>query len=266
MRRWFGGQRPIGVAYAPLAASLPGERDADALIGAIADLAPVDFVRAFLLATEQAGDGDAPLDTPALLRCQHDLAHAQRFVDSHLRLTGLRRQHLALALAEPEIARQELLALLRRHQVAMRPIELAARDERERAAERLRALVAPPVARLPTWLPYRTDFARYSSLTLVPLVFHPRSVTPYSAGLARTPGVTAPEHPLLLLIGVERILSDAPRRGPTAAALTLLANPADHWARVYGMLADPSRLRILRLLAERPRSARKSPRCSTSRP
>ncbi len=251
MRRWFGGQHPLGVAYALLAASLPHEHTPDALIAAIADLAPVDFARWLLLAVGQ-GD-DIPLDTPALLRCQGDLATAQRYVDRHLRLTGQRRDHLTQALSAPEAAQQELLALLRRHELAIRDIESAARDERERAAKRLRALIAPPVARLPAWLPWKADFSRYSSVALAPLVFHPGNVTAYSAGSSRAYEDTIPGNPLLLLIGVERVLSDAPRRGPTPAALALLANPADHWTRVYGMLADPTRLHILRLLAERPR-------------
>jgi F-type H+-transporting ATPase subunit beta len=252
MRRWFGGQRPLGASYALLAASRSGQHTADALIAAIADLAPVDFARWLLLSIVSQGD-DIPLDTPALLGCQGDLPAAQRFVDRHLRLTGQRRDHLARALAEPGAARQELLALLRRHALAVRAIEPAARDERERAAERLRALIAPPVARLPAWLPRRADYSRFSSVALAPLVFHPPTVTPYSADVSRVPGTVVSDNSLLLFIGVERVLSDAPRRGPTPTALALLATPADHWTRVYGMLADPTRLHILRLLAERPR-------------
>src|SRR5690348_6618575 len=252
MRRWFGGQRPLGSSYALLATSLSGKHTAEALIAAIAELAPVDFARWQLLSVVSQGD-DIPLDTPTLLRCQGDLPGAMRYVDRHLRLAGQRRDHLARALAEPESARQELLTLLRRHESAMRAIEPAARDKRERAAERLRDLIAPPVARLPAWLPRSGDFSRFSSVTLAPLVFHPRTVTPYSADVSRMPGAVISDKPLLLFVGVERVLSDAPRRGPTPAALALLANPADHWTRVYGMLADPTRLHILRLLAERPR-------------
>src|SRR5690349_13131775 len=177
MRRWFGGQRPLGAIYALLAVSHVGEHTTDALIAAIVNLAPVDFARLLLLAVTSQGNV-MPLDTPALQRCQGDLAVAQRYVDRYLRLTGQRRDHLARILAEPEAARQELLALLRRHERAMRAIEPAARDERERAADRLRELVAPPVARLPAWLPHAADFSRYSSVALAPLVFHPRSVTP----------------------------------------------------------------------------------------
>src|SRR5690349_11010823 len=252
MRRWFGGQRPLGAIYALLAVSHVGEHTTDALIAAIVNLAPVDFARLLLLAVTSQGNV-MPLDTPALQRCQGDLAVAQRYVDRYLRLTGQRRDHLARILAEPEAARQELLALLRRHERAMRAIEPAARDERERAADRLRELVAPPVARLPAWLPHAADFSRYSSVALATLVFHPRSVTPYSADTALVPGTVVSGKPLLLFIGVERVLSDTPRRGPTPTALALLANPADHWTRIYGMLADPTRLHILRLLAERPR-------------
>jgi F-type H+/Na+-transporting ATPase subunit beta len=251
MRRWFGGQRPLGVAYALLAASLPHERTPDALIAAIAALSPVDFARWLVLAIAQ-GD-DIPLDTPTLQRCQGDLPAAGCYLERHLRLTGQRRDQLAQALSAPEAARQELLALLRRHESAMRAIEPAAQDERERAAERLRALLTPPVVRLPAWLPRRADFSRYSSVVLAPLVFHPDNVTAYSSRPFETPGDAANSNPLLLLVGVERVLSDAPRRGPTPAALALLATPADHWTRVYGMLADPTRLHILRLLAEQPR-------------
>ena len=251
MRRWFGGQRPLGVAYALLAASLPHERTPDALIAAIAALSPVDFARWLVLAAAQ-GD-NIPLDTPTLQRCQGNLPAARRYIDHHLRLTSLRRDQLAQALSAPEAARLELLGLLRRHESAMRAIEPAAQDERERAAERLRALLTPPVVRLPAWLPRRADFSRYSSVVLAPLVFHSDNVTALSSRSSETPGVAANSNPLLLLVGVERVLSDAPRRGPTPAALALLATPADHWTRVYGMLADPTRLHILRLLAERPR-------------
>ncbi|HEY7341252.1 MAG TPA: F0F1 ATP synthase subunit beta [Ktedonobacterales bacterium] len=251
MRRWFGGPRPLGAAYALLAASLPHERTADALIAAIAALSPVDFARWLVLAVAQGND--IPLDTPGLLRLQGDLPTAASYIDHHLRLTGQRRDQLARALSAPEAARQELLSLLRRHESAMRAIEPAARDNRERAAERLRALLTPPVARPPAWLPRRADFSRYSSVALAPLVFHSSNATAYSAKLPDTSGDATDSNPLLLLIGVERVLSDAPRRGPTLAALALLANPADHWTRVYGMLADPTRLHILRLLAERPR-------------
>jgi F-type H+-transporting ATPase subunit beta len=251
-RRWFGGQRPLGAIYALLAASHSGEHTAEALTTTIADLTPVDFTRWLLLSVVGQGD-DIPLDTPTLLRCQDGLPAAQRYIDRHLRLTGQRRDHLARALAEPEAALQELLTLLRRHESAIRAIEPAARVERERAAERLRTLIAPPVARLPAWLPHAADFSRYSSVALAPLVFHPRIVTPFSADISRVPGMGGSDNPLLLFIGVERVLSDAPRRGPTPAALALLATPADHWTRVYGMLADPTRLHILRLLAERPR-------------
>src|SRR5262249_13850089 len=88
----------------------------------------------------------------------------------------------------------------------------------------------------------------HTAVILAPLAFHPPTVTPYSTG-----SQIGASHPLLLLIGAERVLNDAPRRGPTPAALALLANPADHWTRVYSVLADAARLRILRLLAERPR-------------
>src|SRR6476469_8355177 len=62
MRRWFGGQRPLGGVYALLPASRPGEHTAEALIAAIADLTPVDFVRWLLLSVVSPGD-DIPLDS-----------------------------------------------------------------------------------------------------------------------------------------------------------------------------------------------------------
>jgi len=165
----------------------------------------------------------------------------------------LRRRTVAQALATPDSARQELLALLRWHESALRPIASSAQRERERAAERLRELVAPPVQRLPAWLPRAADFSSYTSVTLAPLVFHSGAVTTYSPARHIPSRAAIPGNPLLLLIGVERALRDEPRRGPTPATLALLANPASHWTRVYSMLADATRLRILRLLAERPR-------------
>jgi F-type H+-transporting ATPase subunit beta len=251
VRRWFGGQRPLGTAYALLAASRRDECTPGVLIDAIAGLPLADFVR--LLALALAQTDDPPPEASDLLRCQGDLATAERLVDRHLWLTGQRRHHLTQVLVAPEAARLELLSVLRRHESAMRDIESTARVERERAAERLRARLASPMPRLPAWLPQTVDFSRYSSVVLAPLNFHLGSVTAYDAGLSFLPGEITPGKSLLLLIGIERILNDAPRRGPTPAKLALLARPVDHWTRVYGMLADPTRLHILRLLAERPR-------------
>ncbi len=62
--------------------------------------------------------------------------------------------------------------------------------------------------------------------------------------------------PLIAMVGTERVLAPASRsrrsgrlRPPALAS----SDPIERWAQVHAALADPSRLRIIRLLAERPR-------------
>lgn len=265
-RRWFKGNSPSGLVFDALVPLLPAPADGEQLLGALAEMAIPDFLRAVI--TGEAIDPDAPLDTDGLLALTQQPALAREFLGRYLRVTGHLRSHLLRVLAEPEQARGELLGLLRRHnELAFARLEPTLREEREAAAARWRAGGGLEHERL------RPLFERYGSLdefspvVVAPSVLLDTQVSVYYQEIRRSLLDGQSYEPFILLVGAQRDLAptlptthalpstrQSRRAGVMAGGRTVTAEQetAEAAARVFEALADGSRLRIVHLLAERP--------------
>lgn len=263
-RRWFKGVSASGLVFDALVPLLPAPADSEQLVGAIAEMAIPDFLRAVI--TGEAIDPDAPLDAADLVALTQHPPLAREYLGRYLRVTGHLRSHLLRVLAEPEQARAELLGLLRRHnELAFARLESTLRAEREAAAERWRA-GGLEHERL------RSLFARYGGLdefspvVVAPSVLLDTQISVYYQEIRRSLLDGRSYEPFILLIGAQRDLAPTlptthalPSAKQSRRSVARAVEPANEEqqtaeaaARVFEALADASRLRIVHLLAERP--------------
>jgi F-type H+-transporting ATPase subunit beta len=252
VRRWFGGRLPLGAACLLLVPLLGGARDSAGLCAFVADLPVPEYLRVLL--APALDHGHDPPDVATFQALRADPFGALAFVDAHLRLTGTQRGQMVQILAAPEAARAELLSVLETHAAgAYRAIELEARGERERAADRVRELLTDDMDAQPDWLAGARDLAGFTHAILTPQVFRPHGVAIRFHERGRSLLGGREYRPLLVLASARQALATTPRRGRTPVVALPTLDPAQHWARALAALADPVRLRLLRLLAERPR-------------
>jgi DNA-binding transcriptional ArsR family regulator len=255
LRIWFGGDDPVGGAALALIPRLSGPRDALALIFALSALPQGDFLRLAVTAGPIAPE--APLTSDDLLSLRASPVAARAYIDRYLRLNGRARAHLLWILDEPEAARDELVEIMRRHLTdPLAGVERTIHDERERATQRLGELLAGDRAADPPWLRKVRDLDGFSPVVVAPSAFVPRSNAYYHEVRQPLFDGTAYE-PYVLVVNTRVILgvtqpgrpaTDAPSRGQRASTHDLI----ERSALLFGLLADPTRLRMLHLLATRP--------------
>jgi DNA-binding transcriptional ArsR family regulator len=254
LRIWFGGDDPIGGAALALIPRLSGLRDGQELISALSALPQGDFLR--LAVTAGSIAPEAPLTSDDLLSlCRAPVARV--YIDRYLRLTGRARVHLRWILDEPKAACDELVEIIRRHLTGpFVEVERTIGDERERAAQRLGELLASDRAADPPWLRKVRDLDGFSPVVVAPSACVPRSNAYYHE--VRQPLFDGTSYePYVLVVNTRVILgltqsgrpaTDAPPRGQRASTHDLV----ERSATLFGLLADSTRLRMLRLLAMRP--------------
>jgi DNA-binding transcriptional ArsR family regulator len=166
------------------------------------------------------------------------------------------RTNVLRALADPEGARAELLAVLRAQAAlpAAQALLAETESERERASEALRAQAARGVEGLPSdLLRGRATLEGFHPVVVAPSVFVHGSMASYMHEIAYPLLDGTDYEPLILLAGTRFALGEVP---PTKRAALLSANkpadPVEHAARTFSLLGDPTRLRLLLLLAQRP--------------
>ena len=254
LRRWFGGGSTLGaacVAVVPVVPVVAGEHTIPAFLATLEKLPLPDFLRLMVSSGELAVM--PPLAASDLLALIDNRRAATYYVDSYLGLTGRSRSHLIQLLADPEPARRDLLTLLSLFAEAVfAPLEPSLTDERLAAGERIvAAQYSLPGA--PPWLSWLGD---HSPAVLAPAVLLGDRAATYYHELDRSLFDGMAYEPLISIVGAERALAPAGhtrRSGRMRPPALASSDPVERWAQVYAALADPSRLRIVRLLVERPR-------------
>lgn len=250
LRRWFGASGSLGSAFVALIPRLAPPSSADDLVAEVARLSMADLLR--VIVTAGYTRPEAPLDATDLLALVRNAAATRDFMDRYLRLSGQARTQAQRAIADPEGARADLLAVLRRHAASASYQHLLdeTADERTRALAALQHLLEDGQDAPPGWLragPRPEGFAQV--IFAVSAVLGDRRGTYYQE-ISR-PLLDGTEYePLIITIGTRLALGEAPfpRRGipPTGSG-------ESEWAAgLFALLADPSRLRLVRLLAARP--------------
>jgi DNA-binding transcriptional ArsR family regulator len=255
LRIWFGGDDPIGGAALALIPRLSGRRDTQELISALAALPQRDFLR--LAVTAGSIAPEAPLTSDDLVSLRDSPAAARVYIDRYLRLNGRAHTHLLWLIDNPEAARNELVEIIRRHHIdRFAEVERTIRDERERATQRLGELLAGDRAADPPWLRKLHDLEGFSPVVVASSAFVPRSNAYYHEVHQPLFDGTSYE-PYVLVVNTRVVLGvtqsgrpaiDGPPRGQRASMHDLV----ERSATLFGLLADPTRLRMLRLLANRP--------------
>jgi len=255
LRIWFGGDDPVGGAALALLPRLPKHRSADAVISGLAAVPQGDFLR--LAVTAGAIAPEAPLTSDDLLSLRGAPVAARAYIDRYLRLNGRARSHLLWILDEPEAARDELIEIMRSHLTGpFAEVERTIRSERERATQRLGELLAGDRAADPPWLRKARDLEGFSPVVVAASAFVPRSNAYYHE--VRQPLFDGTSYePYVLVVSTRVILgatrsgrpaTDTPLRGQRASTRDLV----ERSAMLFGLLADSTRLRMVRLLANRP--------------
>lgn len=252
LRHWFGADGSIGRAFVALIPRLPPPSGADELLATLAALPPGDLLR--IAVTAGYTSPDAPLDAAELLALARDATAARAFADRHLRLFGQGRAQALRAVADPEGARAELLAVLRGHaaSAAYRQLLEETADERARALAALREHIARGRELLPAWLTAGPRLEGFSQVVLAVSAMLDTHKSVYYQEIARPLLDGTDYEPLIVNVGTRLALGDSPlarvRAAPTEGGAA-----AERAASLFAVLADPSRLRLVRLLAERPR-------------
>ena len=262
-RRWFRGHSATGLSFDALVPLLPAPADGDRLLAALAEMTIPDFLRVVI--TGDAIDPDAPLEAGDLLALTEQPPRAREFLARYLRVSGHLRSHLLRVLAEPEQARAELLGLLRRHhELAFARLASSLREERDAAAERWRA-GGLEHERLRMLFERYDGLEEFSPVVVGPSALLDTQVSVYYQEIRRSLLDGRAYEPFILLVGAQRDLAPTlalpstppsgrrarPRR-PEKSASSSEEESADAAARIFEALADGSRLRVVRLLAERP--------------
>ena len=264
-RKWFA-EVSIGSALAALIPLLTGARDLADLADALEAMPLGDVAR--LAATADLIDPQTPLDAADLLALRGDLPAARRFCDRYLREIGRRRAAIVRALADPEGVRAELVGLLRvHHERVYSALDARLREERARGATALRAQIERAGGAPPTYIRGRDDLAGFWPVVIGVSTILGDGLTHYYHDIDRSlfdvPGelegrAQRPQQsyePFIAIVGARRALGVSTRRrgvAPTEGAARF-ADPAERWAALYTALGDPSRLKIVRALVERPR-------------
>lgn len=252
LARWFNDEWPLGTACAALVPTITGEHTISAFLDALARLPVPDFLRLMVTCGELTIS--PPLAASDLLALVGRHRAAQAYVDRYLGLTGRVRTSLIQLATQPEVARSELLELFGVFaETIFARIEPPLREERDAGGEALaKAAYLLPDA-VPEWMSWTGD---YSPAALAPSVMLTDRVVTYYHELDRSLFDDMRYEPLVSMVGTRRILASsghARRSGRLRLPALPSPDPVDRWAQVYTALADPSRLRIARLLLERPR-------------
>lgn len=250
--RWFGGESAPGTACVAVVPIIAGEHTIAAFLAALEALPLPDFLRLMVSSGELGAM--PPLAASDLLALVGQRRAASAYVDRYIGLTGRQRSHLIYVITAPEAARRELLELFSVFAATyFDPLEPTLREERAVAGERLietnyRLPDAPP-----DWLSW---IGKHTPAVLAPTVLLENRAATYYHELDRSLFDGVAYEPLIAMVGTGRVLAPAGRSrrsGRLRAPALSSSDPIERWAQVHAALADPSRLRIIRLLAERPR-------------
>ena len=98
----------------------------------------------------------------------------------------------------------------------------------------------------------RFNLREFTPIIIAPSVFLERTFTSYVHEITRPLLGNSTYEPCILLIGTQRVLTPQrqPGRDPSTTGTT--SGTPEQWATLFSLLADPSRLRLLHLLAKRP--------------
>jgi DNA-binding transcriptional ArsR family regulator len=213
-----------------------------------------DFLR--IAVTASHTDPDTPLAAADLLALTHDSAQARAFVDRYLLLTGKERANLLHILANPEAARTELAELLSDFAAGcFAGLEPQLVHARERAGERLAKIAGTLRPTWPEWIaPYAAQLEGFSPVVLAASAFLDHYVSVYYHEIREPLFDGTSYEPFIIAIGERRLLRPQPLRSRQRTAVSgLPADPALRCCATFAAVADPSRLRLVQLLAERPR-------------
>lgn len=252
LRRWFA-ETTFGDALVALIPLLTGARDLAELARAL-EAAPLADVMRVAVAAEFI-DPQTPLEADDLLALRGDPLAAQRFCDRYLRVRGRQRAVMTRLLVAPEAARAEWLVMLREHDAGVfAALEPQLAPERERAVAALRAQIARDGGKAPAFILERDHLRGFSPIIIgTSALLGDTQCLYYYHDIDRTLVDGRAYEPFIAIAGTQLALGLARRRRGGAEGADRAIDPAIRWAAVYAALADPSRLRILRLLAERPR-------------
>ncbi|HET9109389.1 MAG TPA: metalloregulator ArsR/SmtB family transcription factor [Ktedonobacterales bacterium] len=253
VRAWFADSS-VGLALLSLVPLLTDARDLAALSDALEALPLGDVARIAVTAELMAPQG--PLDADDLLALRGDAAAARRFCDHYLHVRGRGRTAMIRLLVAPDEARDELVATLRQFDAQVfTPLAPRLRAERERAADAVRAQVERAGGAAPAYITERDHLEGFTPIVIGLSTLLGDGLSLYYHDIDRTLIDGRDYEPFVAVVGARKALALGARRrgGSLADGSERFADPASRWATLYGALADPSRLRIVRLLAERPR-------------
>ncbi|HEY7341973.1 MAG TPA: metalloregulator ArsR/SmtB family transcription factor [Ktedonobacterales bacterium] len=252
LSHWFGDVSAPGAVCVAIAPIVPGAHDIPAFLTELERLPVPDFLRLMVSSSELAVT--PPMQAHDLLALIGDRRAVREYIDRYLGLTGRQRSHLIQILIDPESARRDLLGILRFFAASyFDELEPSLREERVAAGEHLtKAAYRLPDA-LPEWLSW---IGEHESATLAPLVLLGNQTATYYHELDRSLFDGMDFEPLISMVGTERVLTEpgyARRSGRLRPPALTSPDPVERWAQLHAALADPTRLRILRLLMESPR-------------
>ncbi len=253
----------IALSYMALIPTLPEPHSIEQFLAGLANLALPDFLR--IAVTAGYIDPGAPLGASELVALSENPTAARSFVDRYLRLAGRERAYLLQLLAHPASTLHELHQVLEQYAAGpFTELEPKLSERRQPATARLRELVADKryAAWLETLIPY-AQLESFSPVVLAASGFFDTRVSLYYHEIAQPlfDGTSYSGYePFILCVGTERILSPTPLYQPGNRGLgtgnrpgAWSSDPLERVAATFGALADPSRLRMVRLLSAEPR-------------
>ena len=244
----------VARAYVALIPTLPEPHSIAQFLQSLATMPLTDFLRVAITASYT--DPDTPLTPTDLMGITQDSSRARTFLDHYLRLTGRERRNLLHILTEPEAARAELADLLAEFaEDCFAALEPELRDAREGAAEHLNRIASSARNTWPDWIAPYAHLENFAPVVLAASAFLDTHVSVYYHEIREPLFDDTTYEPFIIAIGEKRLLSPQPLRPrwQRAALSTSPADPALRCSATFAALADPSRLRLVRLLAERPR-------------
>jgi DNA-binding transcriptional ArsR family regulator len=244
----------IARAYAALIPTLPEPRSTRQFLHSLAAMPITDFLRVAI--TSGHTDPDTPLAPADLLEITRDSSRARAFVDRYLRLTGRERTNLLHILDKPEAARAELADLLADFEEGyFAALEPQLGDARQRTAERLTHIASTARTSWPDWIVPYAQLEDFSPVVLAASAFLDKYMLVYYHEIREPLFDGSNYEPFIIAIGEKRLLRPQPLRprGQRRAPTTLPGDPAVRCSTIFAALADPSRLRLVQLLSERPR-------------
>jgi DNA-binding transcriptional ArsR family regulator len=228
-------------------------------------MAPADFLRVAVTVDYTAPE--TPLAAADLLALSGNRARTRLFVERYLRLSPRHRSNVFHILDDPLRAQRELSETLEWYaEGPFAALEPHLRNERERAGERLREIVAAHAGEWPRWLaqrellPLHVRLTGFSPVVLAPVAFLRHGRGTYYHEIQHPLFDNTEYEPLILSLASDAVLAPDPlrRRGrgargrDTGEDVLAMLPSEQRVAAIFAALADPSRLRLVRLLAERP--------------